>query len=205
MPKNSEVCSRLCILLLQSELLKLRRPDLRPVEPGSLISLAGLPRGRPPKRSDSGPAIEFIRESLAEIPKGDRPRDELALFMDALSDLNRSRVPAPPPEAFDPALFGTAAGLRERVDANVQEALSRSGLVAVPLPVDKKRSPLVQLNKVIPGIGKVLKNPDTAEAACRFIGAFFLASLLKPDTPPRVRLAAGVAAFGCAIGVSRGT
>ena len=207
MPKNSGSCEKLCNLLLLVELLKLRRPDLRPVELGNLLDLAGPPRLRAPQRSDAAPAVAFIREALAAVPPADRPDDQLGLFIDALEDLNRDRVdPPPPPEAFDPRGGPTMAGLRETIGARVRTALAVKGVVAVPLPVDPKTSrPLIPLNRLIPGVGRALRNPDTAEAACRFVGAFFLASLLKPDTPPRVRLAAGVAAFGCAIGVSRGT
>ena len=206
-PKSLDDCEKLCLLLLQLELLKLRRPDLKPVELGNLIDLVGRSRSRPPQRSDAIPAEAFIREALADIPPPLRPDDQLGLFIDALEDLNRDRVdPPPPPESFDPREGPTMAGLRETIGGRVREALALKGLVAVPLPVKPRTSrPLIDLTKVIPGVGRALKNPDTAEAACRFVGAFFLASLLKPATPPRVRLAAGVAAFGCAIGVSRGT
>lgn len=211
-PRKSDPCSKVCELLLLVELLRLRRPDLRPVEPESLISLVGLQKRRPPVRSDAVPAEEFIKESIAEIP-GPKPKNELALFMDALRDLTRTRVPMPPPETFDPVLTGSAAGLRERLDASVQEALSRKGLIAVPLPgfapdiPEERREPLlrIRLPLSVRIVKRVLVDPGLSEPICRFVGAFFLGALLRPETPPRVRAAAGVAAFGCSIGVSRGT
>ena len=203
MPKNSGSCQKLCNLILLVELLRLRRPDLRPVEPESLISLVGVPR-RKPNRSDAKPAVMLLREQIAMLPAKERPVDQLSLFMDALEELISD--PVPPPESFDPREGPTMSGLREETSARVQEALNRKGLIAVPLPKKEgTRGPLVPLNKLIPGIGVFFKDPNTAEAACRFLGNFFVASLIRPNTPLKVRIAAGAAAFGCAIGISRGT
>ena len=201
--KNSDDCQKLCKLLLLVELLKLRRPDLRPVAPESLLSLVGVP-SRPVNRAASQPAVMLLREQIAELPPKERRANQLDLFIDALEELNRD--PVPPPESFDPREGPTMSGLREEIGGRVREALSRKGLVAVPLPVKPgTRQPLVPLNKLIPGIGSFFKDPNTAEAACRFLGNFFVASLIRPNTPLKVRVAAGAAAFGCAIGISRGT
>ena len=203
MPKHSDDCQKLCKLILLVELLKLRRPDLRPVAPESLVGLRSLPV-RPLLKSDSAPAVMLLREQLAQLPPKERPDDQLGLFIDALEELNSD--PVPPPESFDPREGPTMSGLREETGARVREALDRKGLVAVPLPrKEGTRGPLVPLNKLIPGIGSFVKDPNTAEAACRFLGNFFVASLIRPNTPLKVRIAAGAAAFGCAIGISRGT
>jgi len=88
-PKNSERCPKLCNLLLLVELLRLQRPDLRPAEPESLISLVGVPRRRPPSRADAGPAVALLKETLANIPVKTRPTNQIDLFMAALEELNR--------------------------------------------------------------------------------------------------------------------
>ena len=203
MPRNSESCEKLCRILLLVELLKLRRPDLKPVAPESLVGLRSLPV-RPLLKSDARPAAMLIREQLAQLPPKDRPSDQLGLFIDALEELNQD--PVPPPETFDPREGPTMSGLREETGARVREALDRKGLVAVPLPrKEGTRGPLVPLNKLVPGVGSFVKDPNTGEAVCRFVGNFFVAALIRPNTPLKVRIAAGASAFGCAIGISRGT
>jgi len=196
-PKSLGSCSKLCALLLLVELLRLRRPDLRPVEPESLISLVGSSR-RSPVPADAKPAAAFVRENLLLLPPRERPKDQLELFMDALQELNRGRA--------DPVQRESRL-----TDEDVRTRFSRQGLIAIPLPGfapgSERPSKMSRLPLGLPfgRIARFFGDPETVEPICRFVGAMFLASLVKESTSPRIRAAATIAAAGCAIGVSRGT
>lgn len=195
MPKRLEQSAKACVLLLLSELLRLRRPDLKPVEPRSLVNLVGR-RGRlRPKLTDSKDAVEFVEENLALIPANRRPKDEAALFGEALQELTDGSPGFDFTEGGDPVPPGRVA-----------ELLSEQGLIAVPLP-GFRLPPSFLKGKPTPPIKnfkRVFTDPEISEPVCRFIGTFFLAAMLRGGSP-LIKAAAGAAAMGCSVGVSRGT
>jgi len=212
-PKRLEQSAKMCVLLLLSELLRLRRPDLRPVEPENLINLVGR-RGRlRPKRSDSKDAVEFVKENLALIPASTRPKDEAQLFGDALKTLTdgpgntRQDTPAQLAATRAPAPFEFTQLGDPIPSSRFAEILSDQGLIAVPLPGFRADPEQLKTKPTPPiaGLIKTFTDPELSEPICRFIGSFFLAALLKGGGPPLLRAAAGAAALGCAVGISRGT
>lgn len=211
MPRNSESCQNLCNLLLLVALLNQLRPGLRLVEPESLIRLVGLPRKRPPNRSDALPALALLDESLAAIPKKDRPKTEFNLFLDALEELNQMTLASEDFPVHHLALAVPSPG--EPIDSPIrsvvafpQPGVRLPGLVAVPTP-----------GGFFPGSGPGGDNPTPTPVirpsftrtqrpfVCRLVGRTLLPTATSGASTPLILSAAITAALGCGVGISRGT
>jgi len=204
-PKSSGSCQKLCNLLLLVALLSLRLGALRHEEPESLIKLAGVPRRRRPSRADAAPAVAFLSETLAQIPKKDRPTNQMDLFFSALEELNSREIPVRRRQVVPP--LEIEVGLQRRLDrAGVPRAgpadFSQFGIVVTPTPGFGGGAG-GDLPVPTPGIRSSFDR-TTGPLVCRVVARTLLPGAIDGPSSPLQLSAAIASALGCGVGISRG-
>ena len=191
MPRSSDVCERVCNLLLLLELLKAQQPGLRLEGRGSLLSLVG---GR--RRARPRTAAASFEQGLATFKRAPtNPLDVMIAGLDQLLDL----APIPDVEVTPSALAGQGLTLQaaSRPDPVTVRGI-RTRLRQVPLAIPRPVAPLApdeSDRRIVP--------ERAVELGCAVAAPFLLKGVVSLPHPI-LKAAAIATLYACGIEFAEG-
>ena len=183
MPRSSDACERVCVLLMLLELLRLRRPGLRREGPESLLSLVG---GRRPDRRPSKVAQSSVDAALAALRTKRTPAaDPLDVVIAGMQAVVADEAALPEPGFITMVITEEGGadrlGLRARPGREELADLGIS-LSRIPRPIP---TTVPELRKDLRAVSRTIRPgpvvPEIArEIACAVASPFIGRALFSP-------------------------